>query len=123
MRLAGAARLFLLYGIWRALGAGRAGRALVNALGDKDESQRAIAATLLARSGERAEPLVLEALRRREHLPMAIPLFGDVGRPAHADELEQLHRDPDPKIARAAKDALDVLRLRHPRGSASPRSQ
>ena len=53
MRLAGAARLFLLHAIWRSLGAQWAGRALVTALGDKDESQHAIAATLLARSGER----------------------------------------------------------------------
>src|SRR6266850_5527640 len=123
MRLAGAARLFLLYGIWRALGAGRAGRALVKALGDRDENQRAIAATLLARSGERAEPLVLEALRRRENLSIAIPLFGDVGRLAHAHELERLRDDSDPAIARAARDALEVLEIRHAGASASPRSQ
>ena len=115
MRVAGAARLFLLYAIWRSSGAGWAGRGLLNALGEKDENLSAIAATLLARSGERAEPLVLEALRRRENLPITIPLFGDVARPAHADELERLHHDPDPDIARAAKDALEVLQLRRSR--------
>jgi hypothetical protein len=117
MRLAGAARLFLLYALWRSLGAAWAGRRLMKATGDKDDTVSAIAATLLARSGERAEPLVLEALRRRENLAVTIPLFGDVARPAHAGELERLHRDPDPRIARAAKDALDVLHLRHSRPS------
>ena len=115
MRIAGAARLFLLYVIWRSLGADWAGRSLLNALGEKDENLSAIAATLLARSGERAEPLVLDALRRRQNLDLTIPLFGDVARPAHAEELERLHRDPDPKIARAAKDALEVLQLRRSR--------
>jgi hypothetical protein len=112
MRIAGAARLFLLYAIWRTTGAGSAGRSLINALGEQDETLSAIAATLLARAGESAEPLVLDALRRRENLAVAIPLFGDVARPTQAHELEPLQRDPDPKIARAAKDAMEVLQLR-----------
>jgi len=123
MRVAGALRLFLLYAIWRSAGGHWAGRRLLNALGEKDENLSAIAATLLARSGERAEPLVLEALRRRENLPIAIPLFGDVGRLAHAHELERLRDDSDPTIARAARDALEVLEIRHAGASASPRSQ
>jgi len=112
MRLAGALRLFLLYAAWRLLGVDRAGRELLKALGEKDENLTAIAATLLARSGERAEPLVLEALRRRENLPVAIPLFGDVAQPAHTQELERLTHDGDASVARAARDALEVLRLR-----------
>ena len=119
MRLAGAARLFVLNAIWRSVGAQWAGRALLESLGEKDEDLATMAGIFLARSGERAEPLLLDALSHKENLDTVIALLGDVGRIEHADELKRLREDPDPKVARAAKDALDVMLTRHAGGRPS----
>lgn len=119
MRLAGAARLFLLNAVWRSAGARWAGRALLESLGEKDRDLAAIAGIFLAKSGERAEPLLLEALSSKENLGTVLPLLGDVGRLEHSAELERLRADPDPRIARAAKEALDVMLARHAAGPTS----
>src|SRR6266852_6096778 len=72
MGLVQAARLFALKSLWRATGLQAAGRALVRALSSPDEGVRTIAGMFLVQAGEKAEPLVEEALRRRENLPMVL---------------------------------------------------
>ena len=103
------ARLSALKLLWTALGSRAAGRALVKALGSTDESERTVAGMFLVRGGRRAEPLVDEAIRRREHLPIVLLIAGDIGARRLEPDLRRLATDPDPDVARAARDALETL--------------
>ena len=103
------ARLYALKSLWTATGWRSAGRALVTALGSTDEGERTVAGMLLVQGGKRAEPLVAEAIRRREHLPIVLLIAGDIGASSLEPELRHLTTDPDPDVARAAHDALEIL--------------
>ena len=103
------ARLYTLKSLWTLIGCRSAGRALVRALGSTDEGKRTVAGMLLVRGGRQAEPLVAEAIRRREHLPIILLIAGDIGATSLEPELRRLTTDPDPDVARAAHDALEIL--------------
>jgi hypothetical protein len=103
------ARLYALKSLWTVIGCRSAGRALVKALGSTDEGERTVAGMLLVQGGKRAEPLVAEAIRRREHLPIVLLIAGDIGASSLEPELRHLTTDPDPDVARAAHDALEIL--------------
>jgi hypothetical protein len=107
------ARLYALKSLWTVIGCHSAGRALVKALGSKDEGERTAAGMLLVQGGRRAEPLVAEAIRRREHLPVVLLIAADIGAASLQPELHRLTRDPDPEVARAAHDALEILTTEH----------
>ena len=109
MRLAGAGRLFVYKTLWRRLGLRSSGRALVHALGAADEDLRTIAGMFLVQGGRQAEPLLLEALARRENLPMVLSILGDIGDQRLESELRRFTHDSDAEVARAAQDALRVL--------------
>jgi HEAT repeat protein len=109
VRLMGTARIFLCYGLWRATGLAAAGRALVHALASTDENIRTIAGMFLVRSGHRALPLLRETLGRRENLPMALAILGDIGDRRCEPDIVQFVQDRDPEVAKAARDALRVL--------------
>lgn len=109
MRLATAARLFACNAVWRLTRLPGAGRALVRALGSEDEDLRTIAGMFLVQAGRRAEPLLEEALRRRENLPMVLSILASIGDRKFEPELREFSRDDDPKVAQAARDALRVL--------------
>lgn len=109
MRVAAAARLAACRVVWRATGLRAAGRALVRAVGSRDEDLRTIAGMLLVKEGQRAEPLLHEALHRRENLPMVLWVLGDIGDKELVPEIREFSRDRDPSVARAAQDALRVL--------------
>lgn len=98
--------------LWRLTGSKSAGRALVRALADDDENRRTIAGMLLAKAGPAAQPLLIEALRDRSALPMALSILGDVGDATVEAQIAPFGADEDPSVARAAADALRVLRLR-----------
>jgi hypothetical protein len=102
-------RLYALKSLWTATGCHSAGRALVKALGSTDEGERTVAGMLIARGGKRAEPLVTDAIRRREHLPIVLLIAGDIGATNLEPDLRHLTTDPDPDVARAATDALEML--------------
>ena len=104
-----AARLFALKSVWTTTGLRAAGRALVDALGSRDDNVRTIAGMFLVQGGKRAEPLIAEAVRHREHLPIVLVIAGDIGASALEPELRRFTTDPDPQIARAAHDALRTL--------------
>ena len=53
MRVLDAVRLYLDSALWRATGLRRAGRALVHALGSRDEGIRALAGMSLVQAGRR----------------------------------------------------------------------
>jgi hypothetical protein len=103
------ARLYALKSLWRATGSKTAGRGLLEALGSRDEGVRTVAGMLLVQSGKRAEPLVEEAIQRRQHLPMVLVIAGDIGAVRLEGELRRFTKDPDPQVARAAQDGLRIL--------------
>ncbi len=108
-----AAKLFSEYGLWRG-GLQSAGRSLVAALGSPQEDLRSIAGMLLVRGGAKARPLLMEALRKRENVPMVLSVLADAA-PDDPAVLETLRRhadDPEPAVADAARQALRVLEFR-----------
>jgi hypothetical protein len=108
-----AARLYALKSLWNTTGLRSAGRALIDALGSEDEDLRTVAGMLLAQSGKRAEPLIAEAIARREHLPIVLLIAGDIGATTLEPELRRFTTDPNPDVARAAHDALRILAAQH----------
>ncbi len=96
---------------WRVTGIRAAGRPLVDALGSTDEDVRTIAGMLLVKAGKSAEPLLTEALARRENLPMVLSVLADIGDPDVESQIQSFSSDTDPEVSRAAKEALRILRL------------
>jgi hypothetical protein len=109
MWIAHAASLFVVQAIWRLTGFQWPGRALVRALGSSNPNVRTIAGIFLVRSGPRAEPLLEEALMRRENLPALLPILGDLGDRKVEGELRRFTEDHDPQVAQAARNALRIL--------------
>jgi len=95
--------------LWRRTGLRAAGRFLVRSLGAPNESVRAIAGMALVKAGRRSEPLLEEALNRREALPMTLAVLADLGDQKYEEEFRQYAQDSDPQIARAARNALRAL--------------
>jgi hypothetical protein len=105
-------RLYALKSLWMSVGCRPAGRALVAALGSSDEAERTVAGMFLVQGGRRAEPLVADAIQRRRHLPIVLLIAGDIGARSLEPDLRRLATDPDPDVARAARDALETLSAR-----------
>src|SRR5206468_11469726 len=112
MDVAGAVRVYGYNALWRATGARRAGRALINALGAPDEELQVLAGMFLVRGADKAAPLLEEALARRKHLPKVITILADIGDPKYKPEFHRFTEDPDPAVADSARDALRVLEAR-----------
>ena len=113
MIVARALWLFASNLIWRVTSARIAGRVLVRALGSKNETLRTIAGMLLVRGGKRSEPLLQEALDKRENLPVALTIIGSIGDRKFEPEVRRLSEDPDPDVAKAATDALRIIEGHH----------
>lgn len=109
MKLSEVLPLFVYKALWRTLGLRSAGRALVRALGAEDEDARTIAGMFLVQAGKQAEPLLEEALNKRENLPMVLTILGDIGDRKFEPELHQFSQDRDPQVAKAARNALSTL--------------
>ena len=103
------ARLYALKSLWDATGSRSAGRALVEALGSPDEGVRTVAGMFLVKSGKRAEPLVEDAMQRRQHLPLVLRIAGDIGATRLEPELRRFTADADPEVAKAARSGLRIL--------------
>lgn len=103
------ARLYALKSLWTATGSKVAGRALLDALGSPDEGIRTVAGMFLVQGGKRAEPIVEEAIRRRQHLTTVCLIAGDIGAFRLEPELRRLAFDPDSEVAKAAQDGLRTL--------------
>lgn len=113
MRVGETVRLGLDSAVWRLTGSVAAGRRLLRALRSSDPTVRTLAGMQLVRGGRRAEPLLREALDRRETLPLVLTLLGDVGTRGLEPELLRFSRDADPAVAESARQALRVLQARH----------
>jgi HEAT repeat protein len=109
MHVGGAARLYAYNVLWRATGSLAAGRKLLKSFDSGDEDLQSLAGMLLVQAGRKAEPLLDEALAKREHLPFVLTILGDIGDSKYEPELRNFADDPDPRIAAAARDALRVL--------------
>lgn len=109
MVVARAIWLFVSNAVWRVAGLGAAGRVLVRALGSEDETTRTIAGMLLVRARKKSEPLLKEALDKRENLPVVLTVIGSLGDSKFEPELRRFSRDADPDVAKAAKDALQLI--------------
>lgn len=109
MWLVSAVRLFIWKLIWQITRSSRAGHQIVRALGSKDENIQMMAGMLLVRAGKRAEPVLQEAMQRRENLPTVLTILGDIGDRSVEKDLRGFVIDGDPDVARAASDALRVL--------------
>jgi hypothetical protein len=111
--LPGAARLFSVNAIWRATGLDSAGRSLVRALDSPHEDLRTIAAMFLVQGGKRAIPLLRESLHKPQHKPeslaLVLAIIGDIGGSELEPQLRRFSDDPDPLVAKAARDALAVV--------------
>jgi hypothetical protein len=114
MVLARAGWLFVSNALWRLGGLRAAGRVLVRALDSKDETNRTIAGMLLVRAGKKSEPLLQEALDKRENLPVVLTVIGSIGDSKFEPELSRFSRDADPDVAKAAKDALQLIESHQP---------
>jgi len=67
--------LFLAAAAWRLTGSKRFGEVLIRSLSAENENLKNIAGILIVRAGKNAEPLLQDALRRRENLPMTLSLL------------------------------------------------
>jgi hypothetical protein len=81
----------------------------VRALGAEDETTRTLAGILLVRAGKKSEPLLKEALNNRESLPVVLTVIGSLGDSKFEPEVRQFSVDADPDVAKAAKDALQLI--------------
>lgn len=82
---------------------------MLNALDSPKEDVRTIAGMLLVQAGKYAEPLVEEGIKRRLNLPMTLVMAGDIGAIRLKPELQRYAEDPDPEVAKAARDGLRIL--------------
>jgi hypothetical protein len=64
---------------------------------------------LIVRAGKTAEPLLQDALHRRENLPLTLSLLADLGDRMVEKEIQPFSSDQDPNVAEAARQALRVL--------------
>lgn len=104
-----AASLFAANAVWRATGSQAASRVLLNGLASSDPNVRTIAGMLIVRGGERAVPLIEEAIRRKLNLPQVLVMAGDVGAKKLEPELQRFAAHPDPQVSQAARDGLKIL--------------
>jgi len=101
--------LFLAAAAWRLTGSRRFGALLIRALSAKNENLKNIAGILIVRAGKSAEPLLQDALHRRENLPLTLSLLADLGDRMVEKEIQPFSTDQDPTVAEAARQALRVL--------------
>lgn len=96
---------------WRATGLRVFGRLIVGTLDSSNENLRSIAGIALVKAGRIAEPLLEEALHRREHLPIILTVLADIGDDRIESEIRSFSAHTDPKVAEAARQALRVLAM------------
>ncbi len=109
MSTAGAARLLAVGAAWRLTGALPAGRALVGALADGDETERTVAGIQLTRAGDRSVPLLTEALRAGDAPDLAADVLAGIGTDEARSALRRAATGPEVDAA-GRESAARVLR-------------
>jgi hypothetical protein len=87
---------------------------LVRALGTGDEDLRTLAGTILVKGGKKAEPLLKEALEKRENIPIVLTVLGSLVDPDLEPYFSRFVDNTDPEISKPARDALEII---HYKGS------
>jgi hypothetical protein len=108
MGVLGVTRLFACKALWWT-GVESAGRCLLNALESPQQDVRTVAGMFLVQAGKRAVPMVKQALQQGRYLPTLLTIAADIGARDLAPQIERFTAHSDPKVARAAREALDVL--------------
>ena len=105
--------MFAAGAAWRFTGLRFCGRTLVRGLASPDETVRTIAGILLVRAGGRSGPLLDRALAGAEpaHVPMQLRILGELGDERWDGVLERYSKHENPKIADAARDAIQAARF------------
>jgi len=111
MWILGAIGLFVCTAVWRATRLRFLGRLIIRTLGSNNENMRTIAGLSLVKAGRMAEPLLEEALRRRENLPIVLTILADIGDKRAVPEIRRFSGHEDPEVAEAARQALRVLAM------------
>jgi hypothetical protein len=101
--------LFVCTAVWRVTRLRFLGRLIIRTLGSNNENLRTIAGLSLVKAGRMAEPLLEEALRRRENLPIVLTILADIGDKRVEPEIRRFSGHEDPQVAEAARQALRVL--------------
>jgi hypothetical protein len=111
MWILGAIGLFVCTAVWRATRLRPLGRLIVKTLGSNNENLRTIAGISLTKAGLMAEPLLKEALRRSENLPIVLTILAGIGDKRVEPEIRRFSGHEDPQVAEAARQALRVLAM------------
>ena len=109
MSAAGAARLLAAGAAWRLAGAAPAGRALVSALADGDEAERAVAGIQLTRAGDRSVPLLTGALLAGTGPDPAADVLASIGTVEARSALRRVATEPG-VAATSRESAVRALR-------------
>lgn len=112
MGVFGVARLFACKALWQGAGVNSAGYALLKALGSAEADVRTVAGMFLVQAGQRSTPLIRQAIAQGQYLPMALTIAADIGAEELVPQIRHFTTDSDPAIARAAREALELLALR-----------
>lgn len=102
-------RLFLDFALWRTASYAPAGQALMEALDSPDEDTRTLAYMFMVKAGPKSIGLLKEALAQRAHLPAVLGIMGDIADPATEEDIQKFTDDPEPEVADAAREALEVM--------------
>jgi len=94
---------------WRAAGSHQAGRSLVEAACSDDEDVATLAGILLTRGGDRAVPLIDEAIARGERSPVLTDILMSVGSDAAKSVLRSVAESEDSALQEAAAESLTTL--------------
>src|SRR5712672_3226768 len=103
--------LFICAAAWRATRVQSLGRLIVKTLGSRNDNLCHIAGILLVRAGRMAEPVLEEALHKRENLPTVLMILADIGDKRVESEIQGFSAHEDPRVAEAARQALRVLAM------------
>ncbi len=119
MRIRGVAGLTARRLAWQITRSPAVGRPLVDALGSDDETVQGLAGMMLTRAGRSAEPLLLEALERRENVPVVLHVLAGIGDETAERTIQSYLSDPDPEVVDAAESAEKVVRMQRQLDQAS----
>ena len=109
MKISALVGLLFSQALWKIARVDAGGRKLVEALAAEDEEIRTIAGMLLTKAGQRARPLLEQALSNGRHVPMVISVLGSIGDASDLTGLRPFAKDEDPEVARAARDAIRTI--------------
>jgi hypothetical protein len=93
---------------WRLTGRTSAGRKLVRAVNNGGEDEQTIAGMFLAKAGDRAVPLIREALAEDAPSPTLVDVLASIGTDIARAELQRVASGSG-HLAEAAREALRTL--------------